>query len=148
MKHLVHRAAAVLVALLALAAAGCSDSTGADPGTALAGRYTLQTINGQATPFVLKDDAASKIEVLDGFIDLEADGEFTQALLFRTTPVGGSSVGTTSVTVGSASVNGGSIHFENRPSGSGSFNGSISGNVIAYTIQGNNGPLEFRFARS
>lgn len=67
---------APLLAGVALAAA-CS-STPVDPSQAIAGTWTLSTINGQTLPFVWQSqDANNNVSFVAGTLTLQADRTFT-----------------------------------------------------------------------
>ena len=77
------------VSLLALTTAcGSEDATDVEP-EGLQGTFTLQTINGAALPFAVRDDATGKFEVLNGKITLGTDGRFTDVMDYQITPIGG-----------------------------------------------------------
>ena len=74
----------VLALLVGVAACG-GDSTG--PGS-IAGRYTLQTINGNPLPFVVLQVEGGKIEITAAHINLNADLTCSDSVTVRTT-IGG-----------------------------------------------------------
>ena len=76
-------AATLTVATFALAACGGGgDAIG--PST-IAGTYTLQTVNGNALPAVLLEDAGYKLEVLSGSYTLNGDNSYSATASFRET---------------------------------------------------------------
>ena len=72
----------VLGILLTVALLACGDST--SPET-IDGTYTLRTINGQALPVVLQQDATSKNEVTAGAITVGPGTAWTISLTVRST---------------------------------------------------------------
>jgi hypothetical protein len=68
---------------LGLGAAACADTTG--PGGALAGTYTLQTVNGFPLPAVVQNNAALYSEVVAAQIVLEANGNYSGLTRYRDT---------------------------------------------------------------
>ena len=81
------RAALVLATVLPLTLGGCGDSTG--PGSAVAGTYTLRSINGDPVPATYDESPDFRDEILSGFVRLNANGTFsashTQRLTVGTT---------------------------------------------------------------
>ena len=67
-------------AILTLA---CGDSTG--PGSDNLGTYTLRSVNGQAVPTVLFEDAFYKFEILSGSMTLNAGGTCGSIMASRLT---------------------------------------------------------------
>jgi hypothetical protein len=81
------RLALVLAAVLPVALSACGDSTG--PGSAVAGTYTLRSINGDPVPVTYDESPDFRTEILSGFLRLNANGTFsathTQRLTVGTT---------------------------------------------------------------
>jgi hypothetical protein len=69
------RVALVLATVLPLTLGGCGDSTG--PGGAVAGMYTLQSINGDPVPVTYAESPDFRDEILSGFVRLNANGTFS-----------------------------------------------------------------------
>ena len=84
-KSILRRAAAAGAALLLLGTAACGDDDPTRPASAVAGTYALRTANGDPVPAVLFEDQLETFELLDGEIELRADGTFDFALDTRTT---------------------------------------------------------------
>lgn len=76
-----------LVALLCVALAACSDSTGPGAETHV-GVYTLRTVNGQGLPFTLAQVGSDKIEVTAERLTVNADGTFSGLTTYRVTEAG------------------------------------------------------------
>jgi hypothetical protein len=64
----------------ALAVASCSDLTGVRGD--IAGRYELETIDGQALPQTVSDDEFGTVSVVYGEIELDRDGTFIDVYQF------------------------------------------------------------------
>lgn len=80
----------VLLALAGIAACGgdSKDSVSPTP-RGVEGTYQLATVNGQIMPLLLTQDDTAKLELLDGFVTLRADGSFLDVIrLRRTAPSG------------------------------------------------------------
>ncbi len=75
------------LASLALAATACSD----DPTSpaAIAGLYALINVDNAALPATTDSTAAEVTEVTAGTISIDADGRYTMAITYETTPTGG-----------------------------------------------------------
>ena len=77
----------LVLALLALGlTAACSDSTG--PGDAVAGTYTLQTINGFPLPVLVDDSGDPDSELISEQIMLNSDGSYHGVTRYRDTYFG------------------------------------------------------------
>ena len=139
---------AALGVVVAGVVAACGDTTtGISEPNLLAdaaGGWTLQSINGQALPFVMRNDASGQVTLLGGSLTI-AEPYFSQFLDFQNQSGGGQPAAMQSNTQGQVSVVGSRIRF--RASGGGEFEGVLAGPALEYTIQGNNGPLVFRFRR-
>ena len=90
----------VLALLVGVAACG-GDSTG--PGS-IAGRYTLQTINGNPLPFVVNQVGADKIEITAAHINLNADLTCSENVTLRRT-IGGNVSTEVKTDVGTYTIN-------------------------------------------
>ena len=132
---------AVLAGALALGAAACENGVTAPPGEAV-GTYTLVSANGQTLPFVVRDNATSRIVLDTGTMVIEADGDFTMTLNF-TESAGGQSAPRRNITEGTVSINGSSARFDGRLAGS--FDGTLTGGVLTIDVVGSDGSLQLRF---
>lgn len=101
-------AAAVLLSALALAGS-CSESTA--PPRAIAGIYELESVDGDALPVVLFDDAQGKEEMLSGHVDLFSNGTFSDITTIRTT-INGSTTEEELAAEGSYQLNGSTVTFD------------------------------------
>jgi hypothetical protein len=79
-----------LVGIALVGACGGDSATGPDP---VVGTYTLQTINGQAPPQTLNEDANGRLEITGGRILLDGDGSFHNEIDVRITSRGVTSTG-------------------------------------------------------
>ena len=75
-------------AALSVGASACQDNT--SPGAVLSGTYTLRTIANQTPPVPVDADPINgTTEVVGGYIRIDRNGEFTDVITYRNTPVGG-----------------------------------------------------------
>ena len=138
--------AALFAAAAATVSAGCSD----DPNLPdnLAGRYNLSTINGQPLPFLLPNTpAGTTARIKEGRITIEADGDFSQVLVFNVTTTDpndqeGDSV---SQTGGTVEADGSTLRF--KPRLETEFTGSVTAGGLTYTRNAGNTPLQFNFVK-
>ncbi len=91
----------------ALAVASCGDVTGVRGD--VAGRYELQTINGQFLPVTVDDPRVGFVTFLYGEIELDNDGTFIDVYQYRTS---GSSFVRTEEIFGTWTRSGDRIRFE------------------------------------
>lgn len=77
------RRALVAGAMALMAPAACGDDDGTSP-RALAGTYVLQSVGGNAVPYVYEDDLI-RYEILSGSIVLRSDGSCTTTFDFEET---------------------------------------------------------------
>jgi hypothetical protein len=137
-------ALAVVAAAVGLTTA-CSDSLATDAALAEArGSWVLLSVNAQPLPVLMSDIGGKRVELVAGELNISSS-LFTQVLTFRET-VSGQTTQRQSLAQGEVSVEGNRIRF--RVFGGGEFEGTITGNRLEYTIQGNNGPLVFLFEKS
>ncbi|MDQ3997069.1 MAG: hypothetical protein M3303_08620 [Gemmatimonadota bacterium] len=80
-----------LVGIALVGACGGDSATGPDT---VVGTYTLQTINGQAPPQTLSEDANGRLEITGARVLLDADGRFHNEIDVRSTSRGVTSAGT------------------------------------------------------
>lgn len=100
---------ALLAGMAALALGGCSDSTGTDA-DAVAGVYTLITIDGQLLPVIVDQVGNDIAEITAGEVSLDADLSFDDVTDLRITE---SDVVTTETdaATGTWSLNGSTVLF-------------------------------------
>jgi hypothetical protein len=116
---------------LAFLAAACGDSSTGP--ASIAGTYTLQTINGQAPPRTVFQDASGRVEITGGRVNLNADGTFSDATDLRVTS--GTTVLTdTETAVGMWVQNGDNITF--NVSGGGSYSMALAGRTLTQVEEG------------
>ncbi len=99
-----------LVAALLVAASCSSDSTG--PESSSAGRYVLESVNGDPLPFVLLQVLDDKLELTAGYVQLNDDTTCSKSLTLSVTDSGNV---TTDTAIGTCtwSQNGTAISFTN-----------------------------------
>jgi hypothetical protein len=71
--------------------AACNDASAPSPpgpGDPVAGDFTLSTVDAQALPFAIYDEADYKLEILQGTVTLTNSGQFTIATSTRETVAG------------------------------------------------------------
>ena len=113
---------------LGITATACTDATG--PGGALAGNYSLLTVNGVAPPYAVENSATLYSEVVQATIVLEANGNYTGVTRFRDTYPGQQPVLVDETTIGYWTLSGNQLAlteqgFPNAPN-----YGTVSGNRI------------------
>ena len=75
---------------LALAAlTACGGDGGTDPKVALAGAYSLSTVDGQTVPYTLYQDTDLKVEVVRGTFTIAENGAYTENVTLRFTDASG-----------------------------------------------------------
>jgi hypothetical protein len=72
-----------VIAATTLACGGSDKSTG--PNGAVAGTYTLRTINNQSLPVIIDQSGSDKLEIIGGTVRLNSDMSFTDATTYRLT---------------------------------------------------------------
>ena len=137
------------LALLALAAAGCSagDSllVGANEPLAVPAStapFSLVSVNGQALPVGIRSDASGTVTLTQGEMMLGGN-TFWQRLTLVDTPPSGLATTRTTITQGSITVSGNKVHF--HASDGAEWEGTASPGWIVYAIPGNSGPVTFAF---
>ena len=142
------RMLAAAVGMLAVGTvAACSEGITASPSLSdywARGSYYLFTVNGSSLPYTMRDDASGRVLLTAGRLDCERT-TFSQVLHFSDVGPTGLATPRQTTTQGTMTVTGSRVVF--RPSTGGEFEGTVSGNRIEYTIQGNMGPLTFVFLK-
>jgi hypothetical protein len=116
-----------LVAVCAVMfAIACSDSTG--PGAAVAGTWTLQSVNGFPVPYVAPQGGGNSIELTSDVITATSAGTFTQMTVTKTTTNGAVTIDSIP-DAGTYTVSGDAVTFK-FDSGSPSGTGTIDGNTL------------------
>jgi hypothetical protein len=136
----------VPIALAAFAAA-CSDATLTefDAVPSVPEPYALETINGQALPMEMRNDASGRVLVAKGELSLGGNTFWQKITLNDVSPSGIVSV-RESVTEGTFTVaSGGRIHF--RSSAGTEWDGNAQTGWIFYSFAGNSGPVSFAFRK-
>ena len=119
------RPVALTVALAVSLLTGCGDATGPE---AIAGNYTLRSINGQDLPFIIVQVLADKIEVTAGSVRINSDNTFSSSTTLAITETeGGTTTSETGTTTGTYTLNGTAITFTSEGETS---TGSITGNTL------------------
>jgi len=127
--------------------AACSESITANPNRSDSwgsGSYHLLSVNGSALPYTMRDDATGRVLLTGGEMSCDRT-TFTQVLRFSDVGPSGLATSRSTTVQGTMTVTGSRVIF--RPSTGGEFEGTVAGNRIAYTIQGNMGPLTFIFLK-
>jgi hypothetical protein len=83
----------VLSGLVGIALVGACGGDSATSPDSVVGTYTLQTINGQAPPQTVNEDANGRLEITGGRMLLDGDGRFHNEIDFRITSRGVTSNG-------------------------------------------------------
>lgn len=115
---------ALITTCVVLLAIGCGDSTG--PAAAVAGTWTLQSLNGFAVPFKSPRAGGDTIELTSDVITATAAGTFTQMTVVTTTTSGVVTIDSIP-DAGSYSVKGNVVTFDftsDAPNGSGVIDGN------------------------
>ncbi len=124
------RPAALTVALAVGLLAGCGNPTGPE---AIAGNYTLRTINGQDLPFAIEAQLLDgEIELAAGSLRINSDNTFSLSLTLATT-VGGTTTSETETTTGSYTLNEMAITLTSDGE---TVTGSITGNTLTLIDEG------------
>jgi hypothetical protein len=97
----------VATAASVLAVTSCSDITGVRGD--VAGRYELQTINGQFLPVTINDPQFGAVRFVFGEVELDTDGSFVDRIQFQ---FSGSSFVETNEVFGTWTRSGSRIEFE------------------------------------
>lgn len=125
-----HVLALALIAFLA--ACGGDSSTG--PDTSHLGNYTLRTVQGNNVPATIYQAGNDKIELINGFVNINADNSYTAALNYRITESGQVSTYQEN-SQGTYVRNGNAISFTERTDGSTS-TGTLTGSQLSITLDG------------
>jgi hypothetical protein len=120
-----------LIAVTALTAVGCSDSTG--PAASLSGTYNLRTINNQPLPATLYYTSASDhIEILNSQITLFSDGTYADNTRVQDTSYGPTTVYDDN-TVGYWVLSGSNLSLTDRNDPTHVSNAYVSGSQLQIT---------------
>jgi len=101
--------------LISLLIVGCGDDTGPEAG--LVGTWRLQSVDGQALPWVLDEPGVDKLEVTEEIYTLHEGGVFSMTTTFRLTDNGEVSSETVPDN-GTYTVDGSSVTFTYASDGS------------------------------
>lgn len=137
----------VLIALAAACVAACSDSTltELDVVPEAPEPYVLESINGQALPVEMRDDASGRTLVTKGELSLGGNTFWQKITLNDISPSGIVTV-RESVTEGTFTVaSGGRLHF--RASTGTEWDGNVQTGWVFYSFAGNSGPVSFAFRK-
>lgn len=69
--------------VLALIASGVTGCDALSPDT-FVGRYTLESIDGSALPYVLAESETTTVQALDGYLEADNDNTFVFSMTLRT----------------------------------------------------------------
>ena len=120
----------LMLAAAVLAACGGDSATG--PGS-VTGAYELQTIDGDALPFVVAEIGEDRLEITGGRLTLNADNSFSDRLDFRLIEDGETTTDSETVT-GTYEVSGSSVTLEYQ--GGEPSTVSVSGRTLTQTVEG------------
>jgi hypothetical protein len=134
MRYSARRLATALLCLFsALALHGCTTDSPTAPTVDVAGAYTLLSVAGTQPPLLFYEDGELVVELLDGSVELAADGTFIERLTFRETRAGAAEGELVELeTTGTYTVTGTTVFFASVDSGSWSAN--ATGSSISYII--------------
>jgi hypothetical protein len=79
----------LILAFAALTACGGDGGGGNDPQVSLPGTYSLSTVDGQAVPYILFQDATLKLEAKNGTFTITGSGTYTENITLRFTDANG-----------------------------------------------------------
>jgi hypothetical protein len=127
-----------------LGATSCSDSTG--PGSAIAGSYRLRSVNGVTPPILIYQDALLRVEVLDGEILLDANGNYQGTTRYRETEGGFQDVYDDTI-VGYWTLSGNQIALTDMRYPNDPYVGTVSGNTITLIDSGPGGTFTEIYTR-
>ncbi len=86
--------------------AGCARDVSAPESATVPGIYHLTTVNGTALPYLVQQDAASRVDVTESVLTLNADRTWSEVVAYRVSGGGSASTGT-QMTIGTwAAMNG------------------------------------------
>jgi hypothetical protein len=134
MRHPARRLAIGLFFLFsALGLQGCSTDSPTAPTIDVAGAYTLLSVAGTQPPMLFYQDDELVVELLEGSVELAADGTFFERLTFRETRAGAEEGEIVELeTTGTYTVTGTTVFFASVEVGSWSAN--ATGSSISYLI--------------
>ena len=108
----------------------CGDSTGPE---AIAGNYTLRTIDGQDLPAVILQVLNDKVEVTAGSLRINSDLTFSSSLTAAAT-TSGTTTSATDTQTGTYTLNGTAITLRFQDASTST--GSITGNTLTVIDEG------------
>jgi hypothetical protein len=120
-----------LIVLLVPLLASCDSFT--EPDNSHIGTFGLQTVNGNALPFLAAEAGDDKLEITEGFITTSEDGAFKNGFTFRETR-GGEVTTIPQEMTGTFNRSSNEITFTDARGGS--FMGSLEGSTVTIVGQG------------
>ncbi len=145
-----------LTAAIPLLFAACKDNGLLSPYGDVAGNYQLTVFQGRTLP-VTYTYAAGQIQALpnggtiqwtDGAMVLRSDGTFTETNNYIITPNGGSSQGSSFISIGAFTVNGNAFTLSAPAQsnvGARFASGTLDIDTISYTEDDGSGPLAYEY---
>jgi hypothetical protein len=123
---------ATLLALLV--ACGGDKATGPNAPATVAGSYTLRTVNGNALPVILSQDAQQKAELLGGSVTLNSNNTWSGTLSVRVTDLTSGVAQTGDAPLGGTySMSSGALTLTDATNDNAQLSGTISGNTLTIT---------------
>jgi len=125
----------MFVAALAVLAASCSSDHSTSPG-AVAGTYTLTTVNGQGLPFHLASATLGQVVIQSATITLTPGSPSSAYQATVSGTVNGSPTTTLISDTGTYTLSGASLTFSSTSIPLLSFGGSFSNNTLTVSVPG------------
>jgi hypothetical protein len=124
----------IVIALLAVALAGCgSDATGPSGGS-VTGTWNLRSVNGTNLPYSFPPQQGVTITVTGSVLTLSSDGAYNEIDSILLVGPGGAAT-TTHLEAGMWSATNGSITFDDQTDGV-VYQGSVTGNALTEIVNG------------
>src|SRR5689334_20467690 len=126
----------VLVTALAVLAASCSSDHTTSPGTAVAGTYSLTTVNGQGLPFTLPSNTLGQVVIQSATITLTPGTPSSTYQATVSGTVNGSPTTQLISDAGTYTLSGASLTFSSTSIPLLSYGGSFSNNTLTVNVPG------------
>lgn len=134
------RFAPAILALAALLAGACGESSVTDPYQQAAGVFLLESIAGTDLPaLITSSPTEGSVTVTTGSLFLSADRRFQETLTVTLLPPGGASQNGTAVATGTFTVVGDSVEFsidERGATPASKMQGRLRGDTLTYSVFG------------
>lgn len=126
----------LVVATLAVLAAGCSSNDSTAPGSAEGGTYTLTTVNGQPLPFSLTSATLNQVVIQSASITLTPGSPLSTYQATVSGSINGSPTTTIVSDAGTYTVSGGTLSFSSTTFLLLSYAGSFTSNAMTVNLPG------------